>query len=224
MKRLFDLVFASLLIIILSPLLLPVIVLLRITGEGEVFYSQQRAGKGGNSFNLHKFATMLKNSPNLGSGTLTVQNDPRILPFGAFLRKTKINELPQLFNIFKGDMSIVGPRPQSLRNFSAYSEDTQKAIMLVSPGLTGLGSIFFSNEEAMLTEKVNHNKFYATVIMPYKGQLETWYVRNATFKIDLKIIYLTARKIIFPKIHLDLSKYFYGVARPPKELQNFKLN
>ena len=85
-------------------------------------------------------------------------------------------------------------------------------------------SIFFSNEEAMLTENVNHNKFYDTVIMPYKGQLEIWYVRNATFRIDLTIIYLTARKIIFPKMHLDLSKYFYGVARPPKALQNFKLN
>ena len=224
MKRLFDLVFASLLIVILSPLLLLVILLLRITGEGEIFFSQKRVGKGGNLFNLHKFATMLKNSPNLGSGTLTIQNDPRILPLGVFLRKTKINELPQLFNIFKGDMSIVGPRPQSSRNFSAYSEDTQKTIMLVSPGLTGLGSIFFSNEEAMLTENVNHNKFYDTVIMPYKGQLEIWYVRNATFRIDLTIIYLTARKIIFPKMHLDLSKYFYGVARPPKALQNFKLN
>ena len=151
MQRLFDLVISGLAILVLSPLLLPIILLLRITGEGEVFFSQERMGKGGSLFSLHKFATMLKDSPNIGSGTLTVQNDPRILPLGNFLRKTKINELPQLFNVIKGDMSIVGPRPQSSRNFSAFSKDVQKNIMLVSPGLTGLGSIFFSDEEAMLT-------------------------------------------------------------------------
>ena len=143
MKRLLDLVISGLSILVLIPLLLPIILLLRITGEGEVFFSQERMGKGGSLFSLHKFATMLKDSPNIGSGTLTVKNDPRILPLGKFLRKTKINELPQLFNVFKGDMSIVGPRPQSSRNFLAFSEDVQKNIMLVSPGLTGLGSIFF---------------------------------------------------------------------------------
>ena len=158
MQRLFDLVISGLSILVLSPLLLPIILLLRITGEGEVFFSQERMGKGGSLFSLHKFATMLKDSPNIGSGTLTVQNDPRILPLGKCLRKTKINELPQLVNVFKGDMSIVGPRPQSSRNFSAFSEDVQKNIMLVSPGLTGLGSIFFSDEEAMLTSSVNNDE------------------------------------------------------------------
>ena len=92
MQRLFDLVISGLFILLLSPLLLPLIMLLRITGEGEVFFSQDRMGKGGSLFSLHKFATMLKDSPNIGSGTLTVQNDPRILPLGNFLRKTKINE------------------------------------------------------------------------------------------------------------------------------------
>ena len=222
MQRLFDLVISGLSILVLSPLLLPIILLLRITGEGEVFFSQERMGKGGSLFSLHKFATMLKDSPNIGSGTLTVQNDPRILPLGNFLRKTKINELPQLFNVFKGDMSIVGPRPQSSRNFSAFSEDVQKNIILVSPGLTGLGSIFFSNEEAMLTSAVNHDEFYDAVIMPYKGQLETWYVDHATILIDLKIIYVTALKIIFPKLGLNLSKFFDGMPNPPKELQKFQ--
>ena len=224
MQRLFDLVISGLSILVLSPLLLPIILLLRITGEGEVFFSQERMGKGGSLFSLHKFATMLKDSPNIGSGTLTVQNDPRILPLGNFLRKTKINELPQLFNVFKGDMSIVGPRPQSSRNFSAFSEDVQKNIILVSPGLTGLGSIFFSNEEAMLTSAVNHDEFYDSVIMPYKGQLETWYVDHATILIDLKIIYVTALKIIFPKLGLNLSKFFDGMPNPPKELQKFQVS
>ena len=224
MQRLFDLVISGLSILILSPLLLPIILLLRITGEGEVFFSQERMGKGGSLFSLHKFATMLKDSPNIGSGTLTVQNDPRILPLGNFLRKTKINELPQLFNVFKGDMSIVGPRPQSSRNFSAFSEDVQKNIILVSPGLSGLGSIFFSDEEAMLTSSVNNDEFYDSVIMPYKGQLETWYVNHRTILIDLKIVYVTALKIIFPKLRLNLSKFFDGMPNPPKELQKFQVS
>jgi len=224
MQRLFDLVISGLTILVLSPLLLPIILLLRITGEGEVFFSQDRMGKGGSLFSLHKFATMLKDSPNIGSGTLTVQNDPRILPLGNFLRKTKINELPQLFNVFKGDMSIVGPRPQSSRNFSAFSEDVQKNIMLVSPGLTGLGSIFFSDEEAMLASSVNNDEFYDSVIMPYKGQLETWYVNHTTILIDLKIVYVTALKIIFPKLRLNLSKFFDGMPNPPKELQKFQVS
>jgi lipopolysaccharide/colanic/teichoic acid biosynthesis glycosyltransferase len=222
MKRLLDLVISGLSILVLIPLLLPIILLLRITGEGEVFFSQERMGKGGSLFSLHKFATMLKDSPNIGSGTLTVKNDPRILPLGKFLRKTKINELPQLFNVFKGDMSIVGPRPQSSRNFLAFSEDVQKNIMLVSPGLTGLGSIFFSDEESMLSSSVHHDEFYDSVIMPYKGQLETWYVHHATIFIDLKIVYVTALKIIFPKLKLNLSKFFNGIPNPPKELRKFE--
>lgn len=221
MKRLFDLVISGLSILVLSPLLLPIILLLRITGEGEVFFSQDRIGKGGSLFSLHKFATMLKDSPNIGSGTLTVQNDPRILPLGKFLRKTKINELPQLFNVFKGEMSIIGPRPQSPRNFLAFSEDVQKNIMRISPGLTGLGSIFFSDEESMLTSSVNHDEFYDSVIMPYKGNLETWYVNHATILIDLKIAYLTVFKIIFPKLRLNLAEFFDGLPNPPKELQKY---
>ena len=224
MQRLFDLVISGLSILVLSPLLLPIILLLRITGEGEVFFSQERMGKGGSLFSLHKFATMLKDSPNIGTGTLTVQNDPRILPLGHFLRKTKINELPQLFNVFKGDMSIVGPRPQSPRNFSAFSEDVQKNIMLVPPGLTGLGSIYFSDEEAMLTSAVHQDEFYDSVIMPYKGQLEIWYVNNATVLIDLKIVYVTALKIIFPRLKLNLSKFFNEIPSPPKELQKFEVS
>ena len=221
MLRLFDLFVSGTAILALSPLLLPIILLLRVTGEGEIFFSQQRVGKGGSVFYVYKFATMLKESPNIGSGTLTIENDPRILPLGHFLRKTKINELPQLLNVLKGDMSIVGPRPQCLRNFLAFSEDVQKNIKLVQPGLTSLGSVFFSNEEKMLTSVVNHDEFYDTVIMPYKGQLETWYVKNATFLINLKVIYVTVLKILFSKRKLNLLKIFKGMPIPPEELHKF---
>ena len=222
MLRLFDVIISGLSIVALSPLIVPIILLLRITGEGQIFFSQDRVGKAGSLFSLHKFATMLKDSPNIGTGTLTVQNDPRILPCGHFLRKTKINELPQLFNVFMGNMSIVGPRPQSTRNFSAFPEDVQREITVVSPGLTGLGSIFFSDEEAMLPSSVNHDDFYDLVIMPYKGQLEIWYVHNRSITVDLKIIYLTAVKIIFPKRKLNLSRFFSGIPNPPKELQKYQ--
>ena len=111
MERFFDILFSGIAILILSPLFIVVILILRFTGEGEIFFLQDRIGKGGNKFKLFKFVTMIKNSPDMGTGTITIKNDPRILPFGKFLRKTKINELPQLLNIFFGDMCIIGPRP-----------------------------------------------------------------------------------------------------------------
>ena len=112
MQRLFDIIFSGIALVLLSPLLLPLMFILRVTGEGEIFFPQSRVGRGGKHFKLYKFATMLKDSPNMGTGTVTVKNDPRILPIGGFLRKTKVNELPQLINIFNGDMSVIGPRPQ----------------------------------------------------------------------------------------------------------------
>ena len=115
-----DLFFSGMALFFLAPLLLAIIVVLRMTGEGEVFFRQQRVGIGGKHFKLYKFATMLKDSPNMGTGTVTLTNDPRILPFGFVLRKTKINELPQLINVLKGDMSIVGPRPQTKRCFKVF--------------------------------------------------------------------------------------------------------
>src|SRR5690606_38740570 len=120
MQRMLDIVFSGLALLVLSPLLVSIAIALRLTGLGEEFYVHQRVGRGGRMFGLYKFATMLKNSPNLGTGTVTVKHDPRVLPLGRWLRKTKINELPQLLNIFKGDMSIVGPRPQTQRCFDAF--------------------------------------------------------------------------------------------------------
>ena len=131
--RYFDVLFSFFTILILSPLFVIVIMILKFTGEGEVFYLQDRVGKSGKIFRLIKFATMLKNSPNIGSGTITIENDPRILPIGKILRKSKINELPQLVNVLFGLMSLIGPRPLAEKNFNLYSEDIQETIIKVRP-------------------------------------------------------------------------------------------
>ena len=135
-------------LLFLLPVLLPLYFLFDV--EGEIFFMQQRIGCRGEPFDLFKFATMLKDSPSMGVGTITLKNDPRILPVGKFLRSTKINEIPQLLNIIKGDMSFIGPRPQTKRCFDAFPPQSQKVIGLVPPGLSGIGSIVFRNEDKML--------------------------------------------------------------------------
>jgi lipopolysaccharide/colanic/teichoic acid biosynthesis glycosyltransferase len=202
----------------LSPLLLPIAILLRLTGEGEIFYFQERVGKGGKTFKLYKFATMLKNSPMLGTGTVTVKNDPRILPTGKFLRKTKINELPQLLNILFGDMSVIGPRPLTRQTFGAYSTDTQKIIGLVRPGLSGIGSIIFRGEEDILSDANGSLGFYETTIAPFKGFLETWFVNNYTLANYFKAIIVTVIVVVFPKSQIAWNA-FKGLPVPPNELQ-----
>ena len=199
MQRLLDFIFSALALLVLAPLLLPIGLLLRLTGEGEIFFLQNRIGKDGKIFSLYKFATMLKDSPNLGTGTVTAKNDPRILPMGQFLRKSKINELPQLINILRGDMSIVGPRPQTQRCFDAFLPKSQKAIIQVRPGLSGIGSIIFRDEEAMLHGQADLVHFYDKEIAPYKGALEEWYVANQGLWLYIMLIGLTAWVVIFPK-------------------------
>ena len=177
-QRLLDILFSGVAVIILSPILFPVIFTLKLTGEGEVFFAQKRVGKNGNLFNLLKFATMLKDSPNIGAGTVTLKGDPRVLPLGKILRKTKINELPQLINILMGDMSIVGPRPQTPRCFDVFPVESQDEIKKVRPGLSGFGPIVFRDEENILSENEAPIDFYDTVIAPYKGEVESFYVNS----------------------------------------------
>ena len=202
MQRLLDIVFSGLALLLLSPLLVPIAIALRLTGEGEVFFIQQRVGRGGQPFGLYKFATMLKNSPNLGTGTVTVKNDPRVLPLGRFLRKTKINELPQLLNIFTGDMSIIGPRPQTQRCFDAFPARSQAEIIKVRPGLSGIGSIVFRDEEELMHASREPERFYDEVIMPYKGALEEWYVAHQGLWTYLAAIFVTAWVVLFPESRL----------------------
>ncbi|MDC3079575.1 sugar transferase [Flavobacteriaceae bacterium] len=199
-KRLLDILISLVALISLLPLFIPIIILLRLTAEGEVFYLQERIGINNSRFHILKFATMLKNSINMGTKSITLQNDFRVTKVGKFLRKTKINELPQLINILKGDISIVGPRPLVAKTFEAYNKEIQSKIYNVKPGLTGIGSVVFRDEESMISAVANENphEFYKRVIAPHKGELELWYQKNKSFFLDLQLIFLTAWVIIFP--------------------------
>ena len=178
-KRVFDIIISFIAIIVLLPLFIPVIILLRLTSEGEVFYLQKRVGYNNKMFMIFKFATMLKNSSKMKNGFITVKNDPRLTFFGGFLRKSKINELPQLFNILFGHMSIVGPRPVMPVSFEAYPKKIQNIIYTVKPGLTGIGSIVFRDEEEIITKVKNEGgdifSYYKNKIYPFKGKIEIWY-------------------------------------------------
>jgi len=221
MRRLFDIALSGMALTALSPLLIPVAALLKVTGEGEVFYIQKRVGKNKEKFGLFKFVTMMKNSENMKNGTVTVKNDPRVLPVGRFLRKTKINELPQLLNIFKGDMSVIGPRPQTDRCFLAFPEDSQEAISKVKPGLSGIGSIVFRDEEEMLADPdIDRMKFYDEVIAPYKGELEQWYVKHQDSYTYFMLIGLTAWVIVFPKSEV-YKRIFKDLPKVPKGLKKY---
>ena len=208
-KRLLDIVVSLITLIILLPVFLPIIIILRFSAEGEVFYFQERIGYKNSKFKIWKFATMLKNSMNIGSGSITLRNDFRVTKFGSFLRKTKINELPQIINILKGDISLVGPRPLVEKTFNAYNKVLQSKIYNVKPGLTGIGSIIFRDEESIISaiKDEDPHKFYKRVIAPYKGELEMWYQKHISFLLDLQLIFLTAWVILFPKSRL-YEKWF----------------
>ena len=218
MQRFFDIVFSGIALVLLSPLLLPLMFILRVTGEGEIFFLQSRVGRGGNDFKLYKFATMLKDSPNIGTGTVTMRGDPRVLPVGTFLRKTKINELPQLLNIFYGDMSVVGPRPLTTQTFGAYLESTQSLIKQVRPGLSGIGSIIFRGEEEIMHGATASVDFYANVIAPYKGALEEWFVSNKSLYIYFVAIFTTAWAVLIPSTKIAW-RVFKDLPEPPAELK-----
>ncbi|CAN1535435.1 WcaJ Sugar transferases involved in lipopolysaccharide synthesis [Methylophilaceae bacterium] len=222
MQRIFDIVFSMMALLVLSPLMIPLVIILRLSGEGEIFYKQNRVGKGGVSFGLLKFATMLKNSPNLGTGNMTVKNDPRILPLGNFLRKTKINELPQLLNIFLGDMSIIGPRPLTQDHFDGYIPCVQQAIISVQPGLSGIGSIVFRAEEEMLHQHDDAKQFYKEYISPYKGTLEAWYVNNNGLWTYFTLIILTIWVVFFSK-SIAVWNIFPSLPKPPAVLEKYFL-
>lgn len=201
-KRISDIVSSGIALILLSPLLIPIVIGLKLTGEGYIFYLQERVGFKNKMFSIFKFATMLKDSPNMAGGIITTKKDPRITPMGGFLRKSKINELPQLLNIFFGDISVVGPRPVMQKSFDAYPDDVQKVIYNVKPGLTGIGSLIFRDEEELITQVKESGgdtwDFYKNQIYPHKGELEKWYQKNQSFWTDLKIIFATAWTVVRP--------------------------
>ena len=211
----FDVVFSLLAIIVLLLFMLPIMILLKLTGEHDIFYGQERIGKGGKKFKLWKFATMLRNSPDLPGGTYTSADDPRMLPMGKFMRKTKINELPQLINILTGEMSVIGYRPLM---FDLYSEPSRSIILSNPPGLSGIGSVAFRNEEEIL-QKVDgeeRDRYYRERILPYKEQLEAWYARNRSIGHYFRLILMTIIAVLEP----DYSGWMKlkDIPQPPEGL------
>ena len=216
LKRIMDIIIALIALIILSPLFLIIMILLSMTGEREVFYQQNRIGMNNSRFGIYKFVTMVKNSLNIGTGAITLRNDPRVTSVGKYLRMTKLNELPQILNVLNGSMSIVGPRPLVQSTFDAYPEEVQKEIYKSKPGITGVGSIIFRDEEKLISEcNMDAADFYKQVIAPYKGEVELWYNQNKSILTDIKLIFITAWVILFPKSNI-IYRWFPSL--PKKQL------
>ncbi len=203
LKRLFDILLSILVLLILSPVLLLIFIVLKFSGEHEVFFYQERIGFNNKRFKLYKFVTMRKNTLNIPEIEFTAANYDRITTVGKLLRMTKLNEIPQFFNILLGDMTLVGPRPLIPASFNMYSEEVKKKLYYLKPGLTGIGSIVFRGEEKLLINSdMDLKEYYRIHISPYKGELEKWYYRNKCVKVDFIILILTFFVVFFPKIEL----------------------
>jgi lipopolysaccharide/colanic/teichoic acid biosynthesis glycosyltransferase len=205
-KRVFDFIFALILIIVLMPVFVLIIILLLIFNREEVFYLQKRIGLNNTYFNIFKFSSMLKGALFMPGGAITLRNDPRVTKIGKLLRITKLNELPQLFNVLLGNMSFVGPRPIMDDGFALYSIDAQSVLYKSKPGITGISSLVFRDEELLVTNSgIEPYLFYKEYVFPYKSKLEIWYYENKSFVIDLIILFFTGIKIIAPKSKLEFK-------------------
>ena len=192
-KRLFDVLVSSVMSVLLSPLLLVLAFGVKFSSKGPVFYMQERIGKNEKPFRIFKFRTMFLDADK--KGLLTVGGrDPRVTRVGYFLRKYKLDELPQLFNVVLGEMSLVGPRPEVKRYVEMYSVE-QKKVLEVKPGITDYASIEYSNENELLGKADDPEKMYVEEIMPAKLKLNLRYVKEQSFLVDLKIIFRTIMKI-----------------------------
>lgn len=191
-KRAFDILCSFLGLTVLSPVLLVVSVLVAVTSPGGVFFRQKRIGKDGRPFRIFKFRSMRKDNAGL---KITTGNDSRITPVGRFLRKSKIDELPQLINVLVGDMSFVGPRPEVADYVNLYTP-YQRQVLLVRPGITGLASIRFRNENDLLTASDDPNRTYVEQIMPRKIDLDLEYIPHASVFYDIKLIFQTFAVVI----------------------------
>lgn len=219
MTRFFDIFFSFIAIVVLLPFMIPIMIGLKFTGEHDIFYGQERIGKGGKPFKVWKFATMLRNSINMPGGGFTMKDDPRILPMGKFLRKTKINELPQLINIFTGDMSVIGYRPLVKKGYDLYSEDVKKELAKSRPGLSGIGSIVFRNEEQIVQKYETFEEkqeYYKNAIIPYKGELEVWYANHKSVFMYFRLIFMTVGAVLKPDS--QSWKKIKGIPEVPENL------
>lgn len=214
-KRLIDIFVSSVLILILAPLFVVAIVLLRFTGEGEIFYLQDRIGYKNKRFSIYKFATMLKASPSMGTKSITLRNDPRVTRVGKYLRMTKVNELPQLLNVLMGDMTLVGPRPFVDETFDAYPTHVQERVYDCWPGLTGAGSIAYRDEEDIISNSaLPPAECYREIVAPHKGELELWYQRSRSLRVDASLLILTALSVVNPSSSELLYQWFPTAPRP----------
>ena len=198
-KRIFDIVFSFFGLIVLSPLLLFISLFIALESKGGVFFIQKRVGRNNRDFSLIKFRTMKVHSEHKGLFTIG-QRDPRVTGIGYFLRKYKIDEFPQLLNVLRGDMSIVGPRPEVRKYVELYTPD-QSLVLTLRPGITGLASLEYVHENKLLGDSDNPEETYLKEMMPRKLELNLEYVRSASFMSDLRIIFKTFRKVFFPGFH-----------------------
>jgi lipopolysaccharide/colanic/teichoic acid biosynthesis glycosyltransferase len=186
-KRLLDLVVAGGGLVVIAPLLAIVAVLVKLSSPGPVFFTQERVGRGGRLFRLYKFRSM---RPDSGGPSVTSGGDARITPVGRFLRKWKLDELPQLINVVKGEMSLVGPRPEVPRYVRHYSEE-QRQVLSVRPGITGATQIEFRNEEELLAGRDDVERFYLETVMPAKLAIDLRYVRSRSLMGDIALVFRT---------------------------------
>ncbi len=193
-KRLFDLALTLTALIMLFPVMLIIGIWIKRNDPGNVFFCQERIGRYDTPFTLYKFRTMYENRKNNGD-KITVHNDPRITPSGRFLRKTKLDELPQLFNVLIGDMSLVGPRPEVAEFVEHWPREDRDIVLSVRPGLTDYAAIYFMDEEVLLRNSDDPKKTYIEQIIPQKIALYKKYVRNSSLKTDIHLILKTLQKI-----------------------------
>jgi len=194
LKRTFDLIASSLGLLLLSPLFLMLAIWIKIDSEGPVFYRQVRVGKGNRDFRLFKFRSMRVGSDR--KGLITVGGrDPRVTRSGYYIRKYKLDELPQLINVFTGDMSLVGPRPEVRKYVDLYTPE-QMHVLDVRPGITDPASIRYRNENELLAQVEDPDRYYVEVIMQDKLQLNLEYVEKQSFRFDLQLIFKTFSEII----------------------------
>ena len=194
MKRFFDILFSAWGLLMLAPMFLILCLIIKAEGKGDCFYVQERIGKDGKPFGLYKFRTMRTGAES--EGLLTVgEHDTRITRIGYFLRKYKIDELPQLLNVLKGDMSLVGPRPEVRKYVELYTE-AQRKVLSVRPGITDYASIEYVNENELLSQAEDPDRVYIEKIMPDKIKLNMKYLENYTLKEYFKIIFLTFKSLI----------------------------
>lgn len=191
MKRVFDFIFSFIGLILLSPIFLIISLLIALSSKGGVFYKQTRVGKDNIDFKVYKFRSMIVNADKKGLLSIGKDGrDPRITKIGYILRKYKLDELPQLINVLKGDMSLVGPRPE-VRKYVDLYDDNQKEILKVKPGITDIASITFKNENDLLSQNPNPEDYYIQEIMPKKISLSLEYVKTRTLIKDIKLIFKT---------------------------------